>query len=60
MINDGTGTSANCAIKVIEIDERPHLCIFATRDILVGEELRYDYGVNNLPWRSNKKVNFVL
>ncbi|XP_052259672.1 uncharacterized protein LOC127864032 isoform X6 [Dreissena polymorpha] len=28
-----------------------HLCLFATKDIAVNEELRFDYGVPNLPWR---------
>uniref|UniRef100_A0A8W8LJI4 SET domain-containing protein n=2 Tax=Magallana gigas TaxID=29159 RepID=A0A8W8LJI4_MAGGI len=29
----------------------PRLCLFANRDIKAGEELRYDYGEANLPWR---------
>ena len=40
--------------KVV-IGDRPHLCLFATRDIMLHEEVSYDYGVDDLPWR--KKVS---
>ncbi|KAH3791226.1 hypothetical protein DPMN_144708 [Dreissena polymorpha] len=26
-------------------------CLFATKDIALNEELRFNYGVPNLPWR---------
>ncbi|KAJ8043558.1 hypothetical protein HOLleu_10701 [Holothuria leucospilota] len=29
----------------------PHLCLFALKDIYPESELRFDYGVKNLPWR---------
>ncbi|KAJ8050002.1 hypothetical protein HOLleu_03007 [Holothuria leucospilota] len=29
------------------------LCLFATKKIVPGQEIRYDYGVKNLPWRPN-------
>ena len=35
---------------------RPHLCLFAIRDIKQGEELLYDYGVDNLPWMNQVHV----
>ena len=41
----------NCRMCVIVVNRIPHLCLFATRDIAEGEELRYDYNVKNLPWR---------
>ena len=25
-----------------------HICLFAIKDLMIGEELRYDYGVYNL------------
>ena len=31
--------------------EKPSLALFASRNICVGEELRYDYGIKDLPWR---------
>lgn len=42
-----------------------YLALFALRDIKIGEELRYDYGVKDLPWRKLKgihpihKIDFV-
>ncbi len=53
MINDAEkgDPKQNCVIKVVMVDEKPHLCIFASRDIITGEELRYDYGIPTLPWR---------
>ena len=53
MVNDAEKGDAkqNCVMKIVEVDNNPHLCIFATKDIEAGEELRYDYGVPNLPWR---------
>ena len=41
-------------MKKVVVDNVPHLCLFAIRDITINEELRYDYGINDLPWR--KKV----
>ena len=29
-----------------------YLALYALRDIMIGEELRYDYGVKDLPWRN--------
>ncbi|UMM39118.1 hypothetical protein L5515_016311 [Caenorhabditis briggsae] len=34
----------NLKTKVIDIDEAHHLILIATREIIVGEELLYDYG----------------
>ncbi|XP_030840546.1 uncharacterized protein LOC105438115 [Strongylocentrotus purpuratus] len=46
----------NCVIKKVTFNQSsgsslPHLCLFALVDIRPGAELRYDYGVDNLPWR---------
>lgn len=54
-VNDAPSAEANCKLRLLEKDKMPHLVLFAKRDIEVGEELRYDYGVPKLPWR--KKVN---
>lgn len=37
-------THPNVKTKVIEVDDLPFLCLVAARDIVVGEELEYDYG----------------
>jgi len=41
-------------MKVIDVENCPHLCIFSNKRILAGEELRYDYGVDDLPWRKKR------
>ncbi|KAH3805415.1 hypothetical protein DPMN_133718 [Dreissena polymorpha] len=41
----------NAEMKIVLVHGKPHLCLFATKDISVNEELRFDYRVPNLPWR---------
>ncbi|XP_033730273.1 N-lysine methyltransferase KMT5A-like, partial [Pecten maximus] len=50
-VNDGIGECQNCIMKQELYGDRPHLCLYANKDIAVGDELRYDYGVSDLPWR---------
>ncbi|KAG2458704.1 KT5AB methyltransferase, partial [Polypterus senegalus] len=50
MINDNH-KSPNCKIKKLAVDGMPHLCLFALRDILPGEEITYSYGDGPWPWR---------
>ena len=59
MINDAAkgDTMQNCIMKIVVVDKIPRLCIFASRNIQEGEELRYDYGVATLPWR---KVDYFI
>ena len=38
-------------VKKVVVHSLPHLCLFALKDITFGTELRYDYGVKDLPWR---------
>lgn len=58
LCNDGIEEEKNCCLRIVTVDNIPHLCIFALRDVNNGEELRYDYGVSNLPWR--RKVCFYI
>lgn len=41
----------NCRMKKIEVEGKPHLCLFALKDIKEGEEISYDYGGDDCPWR---------
>nr|XP_043897462.1 uncharacterized protein LOC122779330 isoform X2 [Solea senegalensis]XP_043897463.1 uncharacterized protein LOC122779330 isoform X2 [Solea senegalensis]XP_043897464.1 uncharacterized protein LOC122779330 isoform X2 [Solea senegalensis]XP_043897465.1 uncharacterized protein LOC122779330 isoform X2 [Solea senegalensis] len=41
----------NCRMKKIDVDGKPHLCLFAIKDINEGEEITYDYGGDDCPWR---------
>uniref|UniRef100_A0A9J7XR09 SET domain-containing protein n=1 Tax=Cyprinus carpio carpio TaxID=630221 RepID=A0A9J7XR09_CYPCA len=44
----------NCKMKTIKVNENPHLCLFAIRDITAGEELTYNYGDSNWAWRAQQ------
>ncbi|KAM8747390.1 uncharacterized protein AB9X84_015426 isoform 1-T1 [Acanthopagrus schlegelii] len=46
----------NCKIKVIDVGGMPHLCLFALRDIAPGEEITYNYGDSDWPWRRQQKM----
>lgn len=39
-------------MKRIDVDGNPHLCLFALNDISEGEEITYDYGGGDCPWRT--------
>lgn len=49
----------NCKMKTIEVNEKPHLCLFAIRDITAGEELTYNYGDSNWAWRAQVSYLFI-
>lgn len=42
----------NCKMKTIDVNGEPHLCLFAVDDIQEGEEITYDYGGKDCPWRT--------
>ncbi|XP_055363240.1 histone-lysine N-methyltransferase SUV39H2-like isoform X4 [Betta splendens] len=46
----------NCKMKRVIAEGKPHLCLFALRDIKAGEEITYDYGGSDWPWRKQAKV----
>lgn len=56
-VNDLPRRLANCYTKVVPMNGRPHVLIFAGKDITVGEELCYDYGGGDMPWR---KVIYLM
>ncbi|XP_067253215.1 uncharacterized protein [Chanodichthys erythropterus] len=39
-------------MKKIDVNGKPHLCLFALNDIKEGEEITYDYGGEDYPWRT--------
>ncbi|XP_061191646.1 N-lysine methyltransferase KMT5A-like [Saccostrea echinata] len=41
----------NAVMRCVPNNGLPNLALFASRNIGVGEEVRYDYGVKDLPWR---------
>ncbi|XP_034149810.1 histone-lysine N-methyltransferase, H3 lysine-36 specific-like [Esox lucius] len=46
----------NSKMKRLTVGGKPHLCLFATSDIKPGEEISYDYGDSDWPWR-NKQIH---
>ncbi|XP_016309118.1 uncharacterized protein LOC107663407 isoform X4 [Sinocyclocheilus anshuiensis] len=42
----------NCEMKKIDVNGKIHLCLFALNDIKEGEEITYDYGGEDYPWRT--------
>ena len=56
LVNDSP--DGNCRMKKIMVGKQPCLSLFASKDIAIGEELRYDYGVMDLP--SRVKVCYLL
>lgn len=42
----------NCEMRKIYVNGKIHLCLFALNDIKEGEEITYDYGGEDYPWRT--------
>lgn len=51
-VNDAVACVANCKMRAVIIEKNPHLALFATKVIQPDEEIRYDYGIPDLPWRT--------
>ncbi|XP_054637986.1 uncharacterized protein LOC129185220 isoform X2 [Dunckerocampus dactyliophorus] len=51
LVNDDH-INPNCKMKKILVKGRPHLCLFALKEIFPGEEISYNYGDSPWPWRS--------
>lgn len=51
LVNHGEKKERNCKMVVREAQALPYLCLFAIRDIKEHEEILYDYGIKNLPWK---------
>ncbi|XP_059184652.1 histone-lysine N-methyltransferase SETD5-like [Centropristis striata] len=50
LVNDDH-LNPNAKMKYLTVEGKPHLCLFATRDISPGEEITYNYGESDWPWR---------
>lgn len=56
LVNHGERQEVNVKLVVIDVGSLPVLCMFALRNIREDEELLYNYGTNNLPWKENLPV----
>ncbi|XP_057310686.1 N-lysine methyltransferase KMT5A-A-like [Hydractinia symbiolongicarpus] len=56
LVNDSPSRLANSKMRRVIVGNSVHLCLFATRHITAGTEVRYDYGEDRaqLPWRKEK------
>ncbi|XP_035763991.1 LOW QUALITY PROTEIN: N-lysine methyltransferase KMT5A-like [Neolamprologus brichardi] len=43
--------SPNSKMRTITVNGQPHLCLFAIKDIKLVEEITYNYGDSDWPWR---------
>ncbi|XP_054601443.1 uncharacterized protein [Nothobranchius furzeri] len=55
LVNDDH-INPNCKVMKMTHEEKPHLCLFAQKKILPGEEITFDYGGNSTRyvWRSKE------
>lgn len=58
-INDAPTKLANCTAKAVFLAGKPRILVFANRPIIKGSELRYDYGVKDLPWRKVRSAGLL-
>ncbi|KAG8008871.1 N-lysine methyltransferase KMT5A [Nibea albiflora] len=49
LVND-EHRNPNCKMRVLQVDNMPHLCLFVVRDIVPGEKVTYSYGDSDWPW----------
>lgn len=47
----------DCKMKRMTSEMKPHICLFALRDIHAGEEIPYTYRGTNWPWRKKVRVS---
>jgi len=46
--------SPNAKMKKLVVDRLPRLCLFASQQINPGDEITYNYGNGDYPWRQAK------
>ncbi|XP_035859486.1 N-lysine methyltransferase KMT5A-A-like [Sander lucioperca] len=51
LVNDDN-IEPNSRMRTITVEGQPHFRLFAVKDIRPGEEITYNYGDSNRPWRS--------
>ncbi|XP_034554106.1 uncharacterized protein LOC117823139 isoform X2 [Notolabrus celidotus] len=56
LVND-EHSHPNCRMKKLNFNRKPHLCLFALHDIQQGEEITYDYGGDDCPWRMKNTLH---
>lgn len=59
LVNDDH-VSPNSKMRTITVNGKPHLCLFAIKDIKPGEEITYNYGDSDWPWRVKVHIIFTF
>ncbi|XP_034451778.1 histone-lysine N-methyltransferase set-1-like [Hippoglossus hippoglossus] len=59
LVNDDH-INPNAKIKYLTVPGKPHLCLFAIRDIGPGEALTYSYGDSDWLWRSKNCLGCLV
>jgi len=61
-VNDAHDDSCNAVMKLKVFGAVERLCLFAKKDIAIGEEIMYNYGdkEGNLWWRKKVKKHFII
>lgn len=49
--------SPNAKMKKVIVNNRPHLCLFAIKEIEIGKEIEYNYGDSNWTWREKVRIH---
>ncbi|XP_048866343.1 histone-lysine N-methyltransferase set-1-like [Brienomyrus brachyistius] len=50
LVNDNH-INPNATMKNLKVDGKPYLCLFTLKSISPGEEITYNYGDSDWPWR---------
>ncbi|XP_026030861.1 uncharacterized protein LOC113026373 isoform X2 [Astatotilapia calliptera] len=58
LVNDNH-ISPSAKMKILNINGKPHLCLFASRDISPGEEIDYNYGDSDWLWRCKTETSQI-
>ena len=60
MVNDKK--KGDCRMRTIYDQGKPHLCLFAGKDLPANFELNYNYGLDDLhlPWRGKVSISYSL
>ncbi|XP_056444334.1 N-lysine methyltransferase KMT5A-like [Gadus chalcogrammus] len=54
LVNDDH-LNPNSRMRLVEVDKISHICLFATRPISISEEISYNYGGKDWPWRRSQQ-----
>lgn len=63
LVNHGEPDEVNAKVKVVAFESsNPTMCLFSVKTIEAGQEVLYDYGIKDLPWKTQvrKSPSFLV